>query len=503
MKRSAPGKLLPLLLVFSILAPAAEPLSFEKLLALSVTNNLSVRIAQRDLDNIILNLKQIDLQYVPRLTLTLDAPQISTMTDYARSNTFAQAPQFDGSLVLTEKIPSFAPKLPYHAEASVSYNLSRIQATTNGDLTNQDKWNMGLALGLTVTLWREDTSVRDRDLQKERLRLTRLSQAQVYRQFAYDLRQAYYGFCNERETVENERRRLSGDRESIEVARQKFKAGIIAEYSLIDYEVDFRRSEVRLSDSERAWGEKNWNLYYVLYRPKDSLGEIATVDESLITNLAVDPALFLAWALSNSLDLANLQFALFQNQQTLRTAELNLWPKLSVSAGVGWGSTNTVNWTNGFSGPAATRTWTGSLPANPVQNSPLGLNLSANLVAPLFTDWWITRNQLQIARNSREQLKLQIEDRVRTLGYRIRVDLLDLENQYFRFRKAQENFALLRKNFELSRQRFEVGVISSWEMITTKNAYYDNFNAFIDAKYAYLSRLAQMERDYGVKGCGL
>lgn len=477
----------PHFLLFLVFTPIlwGETITFEQAWQEARRKSPNLLISKRDMSNAVLSLKNAELQFLPKLTLTLDAPQMTANTNLASNQALWQPPQFDFGVDLTQKIPG-------NGVVSLGYDLALIRAYTNRfgtnnpqtHGTNTERLAGMLRLSVSFTPTREDTAARDRRLAKIRQDLARVSEAQVERSFLYDVKAAYLAWCNRLETVANERRRLSGDRQQIEVARQKFKAGIIAEYTMLDYQVEFHRSEVRLSNAERDLSERQYNFEYTLNRseqpgliptpPADTASEIPNWDRKAM----------LTWALSNSIDVANLQLSLAQNEEALRTAKWALWPKVTFGAAANLGETNNL-WN-----PSTTTA---------AQNLYGSLEIGAQISMPFFTEALMNRNALRSTENDRERLKLVLSDRVRGLANRLRIDFLNLSADDFRYRRARDNYALLEKDFELSRQRFELGAISSWETIDIKNRFYDNLNARIDARYGMLIRFAAMERDYGLK----
>ncbi|MBI4976020.1 MAG: TolC family protein [Spirochaetes bacterium] len=463
-----------LLLLCAAGCALGRTITFSEIYSRSVSNNTSIRLAQKDIDQLALNGKMLTHRFFPQLAVSFDIP------NYNQVYPIVSAPRSVSQQLSVDPLGrvTYNQKLPFNAAFAASYGVEYYKYVTNSGRTAADRFVHDFSAAVSATLFRSDTLDRDFAFNNEGVRLKKLTKTTVERSFRYDVKRAYYDYLTRREISQNERLRLDGDAKNIEVVRQKFKSGIISEYALIDYEADFHRSLVLVKVSEDAAHTSENNLYYLINSDPNPADTIAAIPDERVSveKLTLPVAAMLVNVISNSVDLANYGYTIFQNTENIRYFEQSCLPKIVPAVSVDFQVSNNV-----------LSSWTAL---------PLNLQASVTVAVPLFYEWIAAAQSIENNRITIESARLQMNEKVRALKLKMRNDIITLEGAHFRFFHAKEQTELYRRDYEIAVDRFNVGSIGSWEMIDIKNRFYDNFNTYISVKYAYLSQIALIERDY-------
>jgi outer membrane protein TolC len=181
----------------------------------------------------------------------------------------------------------------------------------------------------------------------------------------------------------------------------------------------------------------------------------------------------------SKLQIAQLRFNLFSNEENLAYLRNSILPSVRLQAGASWWQT------------------IGEAELNPVPELQ-GRDLSAGVLIsmPLFGEQFRTGNDIMIERLDRTINEATINDQFIVTVKNVLNALATISELRQRHEIAGTILGISTRDFELARLRFEVGSIGSWDMIRSKNEYYSAIDDRVSLRYSLLRQLAQVERDY-------
>lgn len=442
---------------------ASHALSLDDALTCAVEHSAELKIARLEIERMVHRLRRVRVKYYPGFTIEGSAPDYRDITQTGRSPESFTAQDLSYSLTLREHLPG---NMELTAQATRTMN-------------NLAKRVERLQLEFSKELIHRDPVARQMALAKAKVSLEEESFAQIQREFTYRVHVAYYGFLQARHMFKNNQARFKSDQRLDEESRRKYKAGIIARYHLLDYQRDYSRSEIGRLRKETAFQHARNELSLLLHEDATVKLGFRDVKDAVFKEAEWDAKAMLVAAMSNSLAVAQIQYALFANEENVRYLKNRLWPSLTVRAGAQWDGSDNVY--------------------NDVQSETTAYCAGLNLVMPLFADRAGTRLDIAVEQAGEAIGRLELTELFRRLKMGIRNDLLDLRELYRRYQLARTIEKISSEDYDLSKKRFDAGAIRSWDMIRSKNAHYDGRDQAVGAKYAVLRKMARMERDYPVR----
>ncbi len=421
-----------------------------------------IKIAKLRLDIMINNVKLVEFKYYPDIALSVAPLSWRSLEQENRSPESLDTLEPTGSVVLKEHLPT-------NSDITLKYSnsINTVGKRTESYSARFDQELLKLdAIDQQMTL-----AVQKRELQ----RIARMS---VERNFLNSFRKAYYNYLEKKEILEIVRKKSREEEFLRDQSRRQYQAGIIAEYNLLDYMVDFNDTESERINAENAYVIARNDLFFTMNLAPDSEVEFLGV--------GIDDAASMVWNMDDMMRAAletNLDINTFRN--SLLTSELNLkylyddyLPSVKLYASY----ENQEEENNYNTLVAKTR------------NITMGIQLTWNLFQDTFTTMYEVSNE----RNTGRISQLQLDESVRAVRNQIVNDMANLEKLYADYLVAYERESYTHRDFDLSNDRMKTGTISAWDMIRTKNRYFSAMKTSISRKYAFLRQVAQMLADYPV-----
>jgi outer membrane protein TolC len=199
----------------------------------------------------------------------------------------------------------------------------------------------------------------------------------------------------------------------------------------------------------------------------------------VIDNALCDPKRMVESGMRHEIQIAQIRYNMFANAENADYIRNSLLPSVrfearsDVYSTVGDGIFNT---------------------AQPVE----GRDLSAALLVtiPLFGSTFEKWNALRLEEIDRAINETQIDALFRRHVLKVRNILLSLDEIRSRIAITLDIEKLAAQEFDISRLRFELGSVGSFDMIRTKNEYYNAQDELTSLRFTLLRRIAEIERDY-------
>ncbi|PAW78176.1 MAG: hypothetical protein B9S32_08250 [Verrucomicrobia bacterium Tous-C9LFEB] len=451
------------------MAASVQTYGLDKVVIDACTMSTAIKTAELEMQKMLQIIKRVKTGYLPSFKIDAVAPDYRkiNLNDSNVSNSQSNFDIFEasGSASVTEHLPT---------NTDILVRGSR--TISSGSALISDR----LRIQIEQEVLRKDTVAKAKSLAEEQAELQKVANRSIRRNFVNVVKRTYYNYLEARTLYYNTLQRYRDDRLLDQESEQKFRSGIIAEYNRFDYQRDYERSISRLVSRETAYLQTRTELFFLLHREDNPGVEFEDIAEKELDNIVLRPDQMLQAALHQSLDLAEMSFAIFSNNLNVSYLRDQLLPSVKLRAGTEWGkNSNDV--------------------FNDQPRSSTEYFAGVGLIMPFFADTFATNYSIQIEQTDKEITRLDLEERFRYYKKELQKDIVDLEDIYRRYRVSKDIQAVSTKDYDLSRKRFEVGAISSWDMIRSKNDYFDSLDQGASLRFEVLRRLADLERDYPVE----
>jgi len=431
----------------------------------------ALKTAKLEVERMMRRLYGVRLKYYPEFRIEVEAPRIYDYNvDQLGEPTGSRTSDFQYRTTEPGLGVQYFQHLPTNTDLSADYEHN---VSSRGVLSDR------LALKFSQELVRKDPIWLQKTLAEKQVWLEKQAEASVDREFRYQVASAYYATVETRLVLENAIIRFEQDKKFAEESETKFKAGIIAEYSVLDYRRDFEQSRNRLVVRRSAHDRARNEMLYLLQVPFDSRVVFEDVPEPTVDPVLCDMRRMVDAGIRSKLQIAQLRFNLFSNEENLAYLRNTLLPSVRLQAGSSWWQT------------------IGDAELNPVPELQ-GRDLSAGVLIsmPLFGEQFRIGNDIMIQRLDRTINETTINDQFLVTVKNALNTLASITDLRERHKIARTILGISMRDFELSKLRFEVGNVSSWDMIRSKNEYFSALDDLVTLRYSLLRRLAEVERDY-------
>lgn len=440
--------------------------SMNDVLAKSAEASVDLKTAQLEMEKMIKQVQRVNTGYLPSFKIDAVAPDYRKIKlqgdDVAANQQNMEFTQATGAITMTEHTPT---------NTDITVRGSRSISSTSALVSDR------LRIQVEQEVVRKDTVAKSASIAEQLVELQKVTNRSIHRTFVNQVKRAYYNYLEARDLYNNTRQRYRDDVQLNSESAQKYTSGIIAEYNRLDYQRDFQQSASRMVSRETTYLLTRKELFYILHETDNPKIDFEDLSENGIDNIELRPADMLQAALTQSLDVANLNYALFSNRLNVSYLRDQLLPSVKFRAGTEWG--NNSNDIFDDNARKSTEYFAG-----------------VGLIMPFFAETFATNYSIQIENAEMKINELNLQERFRYYKKELQRDIINLENAYRRYRISRNIANIATKDYDLSRKRFEVGAISSWDMIRSKNEYYNSLDELSSLRFEVLRQLADIERDY-------
>jgi len=317
------------------------------------------------------------------------------------------------------------------------------------------------------------------------------------------------------------------NRELLTVADEQFKAtkvqrdrtkrmeelGSMSKGNLLDMESQLATDEVRLVTAQSAYDQSMLSLKQLL--------ELDTVsDFSIIVPELPAPTLDAAYsdahaiyltALTNQPDIKSYEYKIGSAEKGLSIARGAMYPKLSMNASVGttystssrrvkdYTTTTDVQPTGYTSSQDTVFTIFNEMipnfeyiPFNDQFDNNLNKTIGFSLNIPIFNGMYANSN-IRRAKINLKQTQLGFDLAKKSMFKSIEQAVADANAAYQRFISGEKNVSATEQSMNFNQQRFDLGLISTYDYLLTKNNYIRAKSDLLQAKFDYIFRLKVLD----------
>lgn len=292
--------------------------------------------------------------------------------------------------------------------------------------------------------------------------------------------------------------------------KRMYELGSVNKGSYLELESQLASDQLRLVQSKAQYDQSVLNLTQLI--ELDSVKDFAVVRPDVaVPN--VDASAFntdgvYTAALTNQPDIASSEYKVMSAEKSLAIARGSRYPRLSMNGSLStsystsskqvesfvYGTPST--YFSGFTStgdsvftvsPNVTPVY-GETPFKKQFNDNLGRSVGFSLSVPVFNGWQ-TRTGIRRAKISLEQTRLNHESNKKTLFKNVQQAIADAIASQHKYESGQKRVEALTETFNFNQERFDLGLISSYDYLQSKNNLSQAQADLLQAKYEYIMRL--------------
>ncbi len=315
------------------------------------------------------------------------------------------------------------------------------------------------------------------ELSKRRLTRARLD-------LNYRITQAYYNLLQALEREKIAKQTFEQQQEAAELAKNKFKAGVIAEVEALQMEVDLGEAA---NDYDIAVSNRRAEANHLKQLLRINLADSVIIETDLsFTRVHVDLDTALMYGMKNRLEIREREIQREQAKIDIKSTRVNHQITGTISAyydfiGVEEQADHIPVYDN------FENAW------RELKRRPGNRGIALTLNIPLW-DWGVNEAEVHAAEARLRQARLQLNDEKVTVERDIRDTVNRLRSSLKRLDLLNKSVEIAERSFSISRERFANGDINSQSLALDRNRLSQAYNSRLSALISYKLLLADLKR---------
>jgi outer membrane protein len=356
--------------------------------------------------------------------------------------------------------------------------LPQVSASASQGLTNYNSapamgnnpaWTGNYALNANMTLYSGGAINHTIEQNKLKTEQTDYQIKQAENQLAIRVIQAFLSVVGNDELLKLQEEIVKTSEQQVEQGESKFKAGLILESDFLLLKSQLASDQFNIVNTTNSRNSSMLNLKKMLsLSPNQSL-EIITPDLNAMQELALLPTLseVVKQAMQTMPDLKISEYNLNIAQNSVKLAQANYMPKLSLNAGIGSG------YSNGYGAYG-----------NQLSNN-FNQNISFNLTIPIYSNG---RNKSNVAQSRIrvQQAELNHNQNQLDIMQQVEQEYQNILAGQSRYNAAEIRQQATQASFNAYERQFEAGTITTADLLLQKNNYINALNEYIQSKYSFV-----------------
>lgn len=355
---------------------------------------------------------------------------------------------------------------------SVGQNFSWAKAydQATGDYTSYSATgSTSYGLNSGVTLFNGFRSKNTIEQARLNLESSRFYSETVKESVELSILDAYLQILYAKESVKNAEEQIKSTTEQLAFAEERLNLGVISNADYLQIRSELASEKLTLANAQSTLSIAKVNLMQLMELPVDDQFDIVNPDLSHLLGVEEDQlqaASVYQQALAVKPQIRQAELNLESARLDEKIARSDLYPQLSVSAGLSTG------WSNRTDGEG----YAGQL-KNSVQPA-VGLNLSI----PIFQNKQarISIRQAQISAGSAELDEINTKNDLRK---KIEQAIVDLKTAYIRYQASLDNYQSTSESYDVAVEKYELGLLNSVDFLSVKTTVITSENDLAQARY--------------------
>ncbi len=433
-----------LVAAFANSARAQRELTLDECLKIAYDQAPSLMQARRNFDIATANAEAVNRSLRSRVDLTISAPiytdnttpiynPVTGTTDLYRQHESL----FGGGLEITQPIFWTGGSISFTGNV---YHRSQFGSTSN---TSQNDY---LGLGS----FEIDQPILKSNELKMTARIAEIDQDLARWSFigqkaaiTYNVKSQFYALYQSQEELKIQQDEVTKSQAAVELADNKFKAGLIAEVDALQLEVDLANAQTDLFDKQRRLLGSRRDLLRTI---GSAMSEpvVARLDSVPEVKFKIDPEIAVQQALANRPEVTSASYDI--EREEIAVSRLSNTRSVNAALVGTFGATQ-----NAVTVPLLT------------QNPYVNRGLSFIVTVPLF-DWGAQSYRMDAANSSVELSRITLRVKQQQVEQEVRSTIEQLEAAKKQVEVAKKSVAVAIKAYDLSRARFDAGKITSQDL---------------------------------------
>lgn len=301
----------------------------------------------------------------------------------------------------------------------------------------------------------------------------------------FNVTQSFYNLYRAIRQVQIAETEVEQQKDSYELARKKFEAGLIPEVEALQMEVDYAQSQ---NDLLAAQG----NLKRREDRFKQLIGMELTEKVAVATNFEynpffIDEAFALERALQNRTEIRELEIDKRLAEIAVKETDHQSHFRVDVMAYVDITGISDPN----LSGNGLSELIESSF--DDISRRPKNKGVTLNVSLPLW-DWGVNHNEVAQSQASLEETELNLNELKKTVTREVRAAISQVKEALGRLTVLKKSEEIAQKSYDISLARFDNGDITSQELALDRERLTQAKTAYLEAYIAYQLAVADLTR---------
>jgi len=381
-----------------------------------------------------------------------------------------------------------AAKSAYYPSLSAGANWTHLFDPPQSDLgylAGSDPLGMSLELGQSVyTFGKIEGGIR---LAEETVSQAALDLAEENRKTIVLIKNAFYGYLLALEVAAINKETLAGKEEALDVARQRYSAGLVADFEVLQAESDLESFKATVISTNNGVRIALLNVKNVLGIEEEDfefelIGELELIPVDIDREALIQTALTGKYDLQSFRKVADITEAQEALNRALRLPTLAAWANYSLQSGF-----DPVTGDNKYFDFDA---WEGNLT--------MGLNLSVPISG--FFPWSEENATIKKSQLQAEDLRIRYGALESSIRIAVESSILKIDEERAKISSGSKSVALARRLYEAAVEQYESGYISSVELEDAQLGLNAARLAYARAIYSYNRNILDLMDVVGVAG---
>lgn len=401
---------------------------------------------------------------------------------------------------------SFFPSL--NGNAGQSYYFGRsIDPTSNQFTTNEVRSN-NFSLSSSVPLFEGLQLQNTLKQSKLNYKASQFDLAKIKNDISLNVVTYYLQILYNGELLTSTEEQVNATKLQRDKTQRMFDLGAVSKGNMLDMEAQYATDEVRLITAQSQLDQSVLSLTQLL--ELDSVKDFKVADPKIdIPSSGIiqpDVSTIYSLALNNQPDIKSSEYKVMSAEKGLSIARGGRFPKLSFGGSLSTNYSSASQTLTGFTTgklpiigytadtvpvyslfPESTPTY-GKKSFEKQFNDNLSKSLGFNLSIPIFNSW-STKTSIAHAKIGLEQLRLTLESTKKSLYKSVQQASADANAAYKKYIANDKSVQALQEAFSYNDQKYNLGLISTYDYLLSKNNLAKAKADLLQAKYDYIFRI--------------
>ena len=311
-----------------------------------------------------------------------------------------------------------------------------------------------------------------------------------------------------RELLKSTQEQVNASAQQRDRTKRMYELGSVSKGNLLDLEAQYSSDEVRLVNAQSQLDQSILSLTQLL--ELDSVKDFTIVQPVVeVPSLAVQQAdlnTIYSTALMNQPDIKSYEYRVMSAEKSLSIARGGRYPRLSLGGSLStnystaqvrpvkyiYGDPQAIGQTSAFdtvfSLLPSVRVITENKPFKDQFDDNLSKSIGFNLSIPIFNGW-STKTNIAHSRINLQQSKLTLQSTKKTLYKSVQQAIADANAAFKKYEATDKSVQALQEAFNYNDQKYNLGLISTYDYILSKNNLTKSRADLLQAKYDYIFRI--------------